>query len=178
MIILTIFMIIEFRLLSILPTGLSSPPQALTQKPDKMANTMMGSMFFLLISPEKSSTVSAPTTISPIPLISSISAPEKWMLVPAAGGNTFTTTSTRTPAMAPVITNTITRLLSIFPSRFMFTMFPTALDMETKTIGTTIVNIRFRKISPRGARTLAFSPNITPMTAPIMMPDNKMIGKR
>jgi len=80
--------------------------------------------------------------------------------------------------MAPVTTNTVTRLPIILPRRFMLTILPTALAMDTNTMGTTMVNIRFRKISPNGASTFAFSPRTIPSTAPIAIPDNKMIGKR
>ena len=66
----------------------------------------------------------------------------------------------------------------ILPRRFMLTIVPTALAMDTNTMGTTMVNIRFRKISPNGASTFAFSPRTIPSTAPIAIPDNKMIGKR
>ena len=62
----------------------------------------------------------------------------------------MTTTSTRMAAQTPVAINVTTILPRIFPSRFMFSMLPTAEVMETNTMGTTIVNIRLMKICPTG----------------------------
>ena len=53
-----------------------------------------------------------------------------------------------------------------------------ALDMVKNTSGTTAVNIRFRKISPRGASTAAFSPIIRPSSAPSKMELISIMGKR
>ena len=90
----------------------------------------------------------------------------------------MTTTRTSAAANIPVMIKVTTRLPRIFPRRFMFTMLPTAVVMDTYTMGTTMVNIRFRKISPSGFSTVAFSPSVTPSRAPTMIPITRMIGKR
>ena len=100
------------------------------------------------------------------------------MLVLAAGGQIFTVTRTRTAATQPVATKVSTRLPRILPRRLMFNILPTAVVIETNTIGTTMVNIRLIKIWPTGRSTVAFSPKISPITAPIMIPASKINGKR
>ena len=178
MIISTIFMIMSFKLLITLPNGLSCPPHFATARPVKIAATMIGSIFFLLIRPEKSSTVSVLTIISPTLAISPISPLVISIVVFAAGGNTFTTTSTRTDAISPVTINTPIREPRIFPRRFIFNILPTALTIETKTIGTTTINSRLMNTLPIGASIVAFSPKIAPRIAPKIIPPKRISGKR
>ena len=146
--------------------------------PEMIANTMIGSMLLRLIRPEKSFTVREFTIISPTLAASAISAFANWMEVLAAGGQMLTTVSTNAAANRPVTIKVSTRLPRILPRRFMLTMFPTAVVMDTNTIGTTMVNIRFRKISPSGFNTVAFSPRVTPKSAPTTMPITRIIGNR
>ena len=144
------FIMMLFRLASSLPTGLSSPPQRAVQKPKMMEKMMRGSMWDLLSSWLKSLTVRDSTISSAAVLASPISAAPSWMLVPAEGLKMLTQVRTHTPAMAPVMRNTAMVLPRILPRRFMFTMLPTAEAMDTNTRGTTMVNSRFRKMSPMG----------------------------
>ncbi len=131
MIMSTIIMIMSFKLLRSFPAQLSSPPHLATAKPDIMANTIMGSMLLRLIRPLKSLTVRAPTIISLMLEASAISAVPMEIAVFAAGGQILTTTSTRAAANPPVTMNVHTRLPRILPRRFMLTIFPTAVVMDT-----------------------------------------------
>ena len=98
------------------------------------------------------------------------------MVVPAEGLNRLTQISTHTPANAPVTRKVRTVLPRILPRRFMLTMAPTAEAMDAKTRGTTMVNIRFRKISPKGF-SLVPKPGATmPMMAPMAMPPKSRMG--
>ena len=146
--------------------------------PEMMAKMMMGSMLLRLIRPLKSSTVRVLTIISLIFVASCMAASPMEMEVLAAGGQMLTTTSTRIAAQTPVAMKVITMLPRILPRRLMFSMLPTAVVMDTKTMGTTMVNIRLIKIWPMGWSTVAFSPKITPITAPTMMPARSISGKR
>ena len=58
-------------------------------------------------------------------------------------------------AMAPVTTKVPTVMPMIFPARARLRMLATALEMDAKTIGTTIQNMRLMKTVPRGLSTVA-----------------------
>ncbi len=131
MIISTINIIMSFKLLRSFPAQLSSPPHFATAKPDIMANTIMGSILLRLIKPLKSLTVREPTIISLMLEASAISDAPMAMDVFEAGGQILTTTRTRAAAKPPVTTKVHTRLPKIFPRRFMLTIFPTAVVIDT-----------------------------------------------
>ena len=76
----TNFMMMSFRLFSSLPMGLSSPPQADTQKPKMMAKMMRGSMLDLSHRSEKSDTVRELTSSSAAVLASPASVTVMSML--------------------------------------------------------------------------------------------------
>ncbi|CBZ03794.1 hypothetical protein H04402_01986 [Clostridium botulinum H04402 065] len=135
-------------------------------------------MFLRLIRPEKSSTVKEPTIIELILALSCTFALSIAIAVFAAGDQILTTTRTSTAAKHPVTTKVNIRLPKILPKRFMFSILPTAVAIETNTIGTTIVNIKLIKIFPKGSNTVAFSPKTTPNIAPAIIPPSKMSGDR
>ena len=80
-------------------------------------------------------------------------------------------------AIIPVIRNTVIVEPKIFPSLFILDIFPTALAIEQNTIGTTIINIILRKISPRGFKIMAFSLKNIPMKLPSTIPKISTIGE-
>ena len=86
----------------------------------------------------------------------------------------MTTTRTIAAANRPVTINVPTIEPRILPSRFMFSILPTEEAIDTKTIGTTMVNIRFRKICPMGSSAVAFSPMTTPISAPTKIPKSRV----
>lgn len=59
----------------------------------------------------------------------------------------------------------------------MLIILPTVLEIITNTSGTTVVNIRLMKMSPKGFKIVAFSLRMTPIILPMAIPDNKRIGK-
>jgi len=65
--------------------------------------------------------------------------------------------------------NTNIILLIIFPSLFGLSILIIAVVMVKNISGTITTNIKFIKISPKGLRTLAFSLNINPTIAPIII---------
>ena len=67
-----------------------------------------------------------------------------------------------TAAMAPVTTKVATVTPMIFPARWRLSMLATALEMEANTMGTTMQNIILMNTVPRGLRTVAPVPEITP----------------
>src|SRR5699024_8942507 len=146
----TNFMMMSFRFMSSLPMGLSSPPQADTQKPKMMAKMIRGSMLDLSHRSEKSDTVRVLTSSSPALWASPASPAVSWMEVPAEGLNRFTHSSTQAAAIRPVKMKVPMVEPRILPRRFMLAMLPTAEAMDTNTRGTTMVNSRFRKMSPMG----------------------------
>ncbi len=148
----------------------------LMQKPNIMENIISGSMFWRESRAEKSLTVSA-LTIASDSLTASISPAASMVIcTPAAGGYMVTMNMMMTPAIRPVTTNTASKLPSIFPRRFMFSILPMALAMVANTSGTMAVNIRFRKISPNGFRTVAFSPITRPIIEPMIIEEISKIG--
>ncbi len=60
-----------------------------------------------------------------------------------------------TAAMAPVTTKVPTVTPMIFPARLRLSMLATALEMDAKTMGTTIQNMRLINTVPRGLSTVA-----------------------
>lgn len=60
-------------------------------------------------------------------------------------------------AMIPVTTKTTTIEARIFPKRFKSVILAIVEAIEKNTSGTTVVNSRLRKMSPRGLRTAACS---------------------
>ena len=176
MMMLTIFIMISARLFTTWPTALSLPPQALMQNPNIMENIISGSMFWRESRAEKSLTVSALTIASDSFTASISPAASMVICTPAAGGYMVTMNMMMTPAIRPVTTNTASKLPSIFPRRFMFSILPMALAMVANTSGTMAVNIRFRKISPNGFRTVAFSPITRPIIEPMIIEEISKIG--
>ena len=166
----TNFMIISLRLMSSLPMGVSSPPQADTQKPKIIANMMRGSMLDLVHSSGKSLTVRELTMSSAAVLASPTSLLVISMVVPAEGLKIFTQISTQAEAITPVKIKVPMVPPRMRPSRFMLAMLPTAEAMDTNTRGTTIVNSRFRKISPIGLMVVPTEGAKAPMRAPTRMP--------
>jgi len=163
---------------SSLATRFSGPPTVLTQKPNSTEKTMSGSMFRRENSSPKSLTVNARTSASASGIASTPSPAPSAIRTPSAGGNAFTASRIATAATAPVATNTTSIQPRILPSRRMFSMLPTALEMVTNTSGTTTVNIRLRKISPRGLSAVARSPNASPMAAPTRIEASRTREKR
>ena len=98
----TNFMMMSFRLMSSLLTGVSSPPQADTQKPMRMAKMMRGSMLDLSHRSEKSDTVRELTISSAAVLASPTSVLVISMEVPAEGLNRLTQIRTQAAAIRPV----------------------------------------------------------------------------
>ena len=70
-----------------------------------------------------------------------------------------------TAAIPPVTTKVATVTPIIFPARFRLSMFATALEMDANTIGTTTQNIILMNTVPKGLRTVAPVPEITPPSA-------------
>ena len=66
----------------------------------------------------------------------------------------------------------------IFPNLFIFAILEIADEIVRKTSGTTIVNIRFKNISPKGFNTVAFSPKTIPIILPKIIEDNNIIGAK
>ena len=91
----TNFMMMSFRLISSLPTGVSSPPQADTQNPMRMAKMIRGSILDLSHRSEKSDTVRELTISSAAVLASPTSLLVMAMEVPAEGLNRLTQTRTQ-----------------------------------------------------------------------------------
>ena len=89
----------------------------------------------------------------------------------------FTVTSINAAAIRPVSIKIITVDPKIFPNLFKSTILATADVIDMKTMGTTMVNIRLRKISPRGFRIVAFSPRAKPKNEPMIMPPRRIMGK-
>ena len=166
----TNFMMMSFRLFSSLPMGLSSPPQADTQKPKMMAKMMRGSMLDLSHRSEKSDTVRELTSSSAAVFASPASVTVMSMLVPAEGLNRLTQISTQAAAMRPVKMKVPMVEPMILPRRFMLAMLPTAEAMDTNTRGTTMVNSRFKKMSPMGLMVVPTEGAKAPISAPMMMP--------
>ena len=166
----TNFIMISFRLISSLPIGLSSPPQADTQKPKIMEKIIRGSILDLVHSSGKSDTVREVTISSAALFASPTSVLVISMVVPAEGLKMFTQISTQTEAMAPVKMKVPMVPPRIRPSRFMLAMLPTAEAMDTNTKGTTMVNSKFRKISPMGLMAVPTEGARAPMRAPTRMP--------
>ena len=163
-------MMMSFRLMSSLPTGVSSPPQADTQKPMRMAKMMRGSMLDLSHRSEKSDTVRELTISSAAVLASPTSVLVISMEVPAEGLNRLTQIRTQAAAIRPVKMKVPMVPPKMRPRRFMLAMLPTAEAMETNTRGTTMVNSRFRKISPTGLIVVPTPGAKAPISAPTMMP--------
>ena len=166
----TNFMIISFRLIKSFPIGLSSPPQADTQKPKIMAKIIRGSMLDLVHSSGKSDTVRELTISSAAVLASPTSLLVISMVVPADGLKRLTQISTQTEAIIPVKIKVPMVPPRIRPSRFILAMLPTADAMDTNTRGTTMVNSRFRKISPIGLMVVPTAGAKAPISAPTRMP--------
>ena len=156
---------------------LFSSSTKLTHVPNNTEKTIRGSILDFENKPEKSETVMAFTNCSPRLTGSTASGVGIVIFVPAAGGKILTTIMIITEAMAPVTTKVRSIYPKIIPSLFILIILPTALEIVTKTKGTTAVNIRLMKISPKGFKTVAFSFRITPIMLPTAIPDNKRIGK-
>ena len=92
------------------------------------------------------------------------------MLVPAEGLNRLTQISTQAAAMRPVKMKVPMVEPRILPRRFMLAMLPTADAMDTNTRGTTMVNSRFRKMSPMGLMVVPTAGAKAPISAPMIMP--------
>src|SRR3712207_1547106 len=134
-------------------------------------------MFLRLNKFTKSGTVKEDTNKSAADFASSIAVLCNAIFVPTAGGNNFTAIKTYTEAIKPVPMKVRTVESSIFLNLLIFAIFPTAVAIDTKTIGTTAVNIKFKKISPKGFSTLDFSGKNTPNKVPKIIPNNKITGK-
>ena len=80
--------------------------------------------------------------------------------------------------MIPVTTNIRTIHPMILPRRLTSVIWATVEEMAKKTSGTTIVNNRLRKMSPRGLRTAAFDFISAPTNEPTAMDAIRRIEKR
>ena len=77
--------------------------------------------------------------------------------------------------MIDITANTIRIVIIILPNLLGFSILIID-DVIVKNIrGTITTNIKFRKISPKGLKTQAFSLKIRPMNVPIIMLNNKMM---
>ncbi len=72
------------------------------------------------------------------------------------------------PDIIAVHTNTTIVIPSIFPNFFELSILAIADEILKNTNGISIVNIKFRNIVPSGAKILALSPMINPITPPII----------
>jgi hypothetical protein len=79
-------------------------------------------------------------------------------------------------AISPVMMNTASMVPRILPNLLRFAILATALVTVIKTKGTTMVNMRFKKMSPSGCSTVAFLPRIKPRTLPMMMERSRITG--
>ena len=122
----------------------------------------------------KNTIMSATPSVPPTsPSISSYS--------PVTGGMSRTVTYMMTAAMAAGVRKVAMVTPMILPARFALCMLAMEEEMEQKTVGTAMQNIRFRKTVPSGSRTVApltmISPSasltagqIAPTTQPATMP--------
>ena len=77
--------------------------------------------------------------------------------------------------MIDITANTIRIVIIILPNLLGFSILIID-DVIVKNIrGTITTNIKFRKISPKGLKTQAFSLKIRPIIVPIIMLNNKMM---
>ena len=96
---------------------------------------------------------------------SPISSAARFVQAAGTGGKMTISTYMMTAAMAPVTTKVPTVTPMIFPARFRLSMLATALEMEANTMGTTTQNIMLMNTVPRGLRTVAPVPEMTPPSA-------------
>ena len=125
------------------------PPFICTAKPKIMAATIRGRIARLLHNSVKSGLVKKFTISS---LILAVSGATVSVEVKPAGttGIRETTAYMITAAMAAVTKKVLTVTPMILPAFFMESMLAMAEAMEQKTMGTTMQNIRFRKMVPKG----------------------------
>ena len=157
-----------------------APPAICTPKPKRTAATMSGRIALRLQSSVKSGFVKKLTIMSATPSVPPTS-PSIIAYSPVTGGMSRTVTYMMTAAMAAVVRKVAMVTPMILPARFALCMLAMEEEMEQKTVGTAMQNIRFRKTVPSGSRTVApltmISPSasliagqMAPTTQPAMMP--------
>ena len=95
-----------------------------------------------------------------------------------APGKSLTTPTITKAAIKPVPKNTKKVELITFLNRPALSILAIADVTEKKTKGITKVNIKFKKISPNGFKTSAFSLIKIPIKLPMITEESKMIGNR
>jgi hypothetical protein len=80
----------------------------------------------------------------------------------------------RSPEIKAVVTNITTIFMMILPSLFISPMLAIEEVTLKKTSGTMIVNIRFKKICPKGSSTFASGPITAPIIPPTRMDKSKI----
>ena len=150
----------------------------LVAKPNRMENTIRGSIALRLNKPTKSLAVKKFTSMSDMEAYSPISSDGSSVHASNTGGNTFRTTNMITAAIAPVTTKIATVVPMILPARALLLMPATELEMEANTKGTTTQNIMLINTVPNG---LIFIPNSganQPVTIPAIIAPSIIARKR
>ena len=143
-------------------------------------------MLFLDNNPEKSFTVSVFTVLCKI-LVSSFDSSESLLVISSnelfiCSPSSVDTSLIGNAEINPIITATIDVIMKtliiptiIFPNLLGCVIFAIAVDIFKNTNGTIIINIKFKNKSPNGLSTAAFSLNIIPTIAPIIIANNSII---
>ena len=129
----------------------SLPPVICTEKPNRMENTIRGSMARRLSRPTKSEEVKKLTIISVMVACSPISSAAISAQGVSTGGNSFISTNMMTAAIAPVMTKVAMVVPMILPARSLLSMLATEPAMDANTRGTTMQNIMLMNTVPRKA---------------------------
>ena len=174
----TNFIITSERPASHLPMLESLPPVIWTEKPNRIENTMRGSMARRLSRPTKSEEVKKLTIISVKEACSPISSAARSAHGTSTGGNSFISTNMITAAIAPVTTKVPMVVAMIFPARWRLSILATDPAMEENTSGTTMQNIRLMKTFPKKAILCPASGQNQPTSAPAIMQQSKIARKR
>ena len=139
-------------------------------KPNRMENTIRGSMALRLSRPTKSEAVKKFTSMSEIEAYSPICSEVMFCQGSRTGGNIFISTNMMTAAIAPVTIKVATVVPMIFPARPRLLMLAIDPAIEANTRGTTTQNIMLMNTVPKGLivwpKSGANQPTIQPKTMP------------
>src|SRR5699024_10344974 len=135
----------------------------------------------IIFSPEnssiKSGTVNVLTSCSPKDRLSTSSGVTNGIFASDPGLNITDELSMNIEEIIPVITKIVIIDPIILPNRAILSILAMADEIEKNTSGITTIKSKLINTSPNGLIIVAFSPNISPIIAPIIIEIIKIIGK-
>ena len=153
-----------------LPTSLSAPPARLVAKPNRIENTIRGSMALRLSRPTKSSVVKKLTIISEMVAYSPISSVAMFCQGSKTGGKSLTAANMMIAAIMPVTTKMPMLAPMILPARPRLDILAIDPAMDANTSGTTTQNIILINTVPNGLMACPNEGNNMPTIAPRTIP--------